>query len=95
MHMKSEYPVPCDVSLIIDIPLFFYICPPPLLRTTVIVHNRFPQENINVYESCKNQHAPLIMCGDHSNDEIIDFFVHEHRKNRGKIMRNLNFCVLE
>ena len=47
--------------------------PPPLLRTTVIVHNRFPQENVNVYKSCKNQHDYLIMCCVHSNDQIIDF----------------------
>ena len=54
------------------IPLIF-ISVPPLLRTTVIVRNRFPQANINVQKSCKTQHVPNILCYTHLNDKIIDF----------------------
>ena len=56
-----------------SIPLIFYICTPLLLRTTMFAHNRFPQENVNVHKSCKNQHDHLIMCCVHPNDQIIDF----------------------
>jgi len=60
-------------NMVMVFPWFFIHVPPPPLRTTVIVHNRFPQENINVYKSCKNQHDRLIMCCVHSNDKIVDF----------------------
>ena len=71
-----------------DIPLVFLSDPPPsLLRTTVVVHNWSPQENINVYKSCKNQHVPLIirMCCAHSNDKTIDYLHPKINENRGKV----------
>ena len=46
---------------------------PVVLRTTVFTHNLFPQENVNVHKSCKNQYDHLVMCCVHSNDQIIDF----------------------
>ena len=50
-------------------PDFLYLYP-PLFRTAVFTHNRFPQEKVNVHKSCcRNQHDHLIMCCVHSNDK--------------------------
>ena len=68
---NSEYRIP---------PCFFISS--PLLRTTVIVHNRFLQENINVNKSCKNQHVALItvVC-------VVPILTMKNKNNRGEILR--------
>ena len=70
----------------IHVCMYVSVPPHPPHRTTMIVRNRFPQENVQ--KSCKNRHVSHIMCCTDLNDKIIDFlYVHNVDENP---MKNRN-----
>lgn len=79
-----------------DSPDFFYVYPRPHFLTTAVVHDRSPQENINMYNSWKTQHVPLNMCCDKSSSFCTWKSWKLMKSSKiGGIVRNLNCYLLQ